>query len=103
SPGGSGLASDLIWHEVMRTRQCKPVVVSFGDVAASGGYYIGVAGTPVIAEGGTITGSIGVLAGKALMRGLYDHLGVTKEIVSRGPHAGVYPGYPPLGQEERPR
>ncbi|MFQ5667590.1 MAG: S49 family peptidase [Candidatus Binatia bacterium] len=54
SPGGSGLASDLIWHEVVRTRQRKPVVVSFGDVAASGGFYIGVAGNPMLAEGGTI-------------------------------------------------
>jgi protease-4 len=103
SPGGSGLASDLIWHEVMRTRQRKPVVVSFGDVAASGGYYIGVAGSPVIAEAGTITGSIGVLAGKALLRGLYDHLGVTKEIVSRGRHAAMYSDYLPLGEEERQR
>jgi protease-4 len=103
SPGGSGLASDLIWHEVIRTRQRKPVVVSFGDVAASGGYYIGVAGSPIIAEGGTITGSIGVLAGKALLRGLYDHLGVTKEIVSRGRHAGLYSDYLPLGDEERQR
>ena len=103
SPGGSGLASDLIWHEVMRTRQRKPVVVSFGDVAASGGYYIGVAGSPVIAEGGSITGSIGVLAGKALLRGLYDRVGVTKEIVSRGRHAGLYSDYLPLGEEERQR
>jgi len=103
SPGGSGLASDLIWHEVIRTRQRKPVVVSFGDVAASGGYYIGVAGSPVIAEAGTITGSIGVLAGKALLRGLYDHLGITKEIVSRGRHAGLYSDYLPLGDEERQR
>ena len=103
SPGGSGLASDLIWHEVVRTRQRKPVVVSFGDVAASGGYYIGVAGSPVIAEGGTITGSIGVLAGKALLRGLYDHLGVTKEVVSSGRHAGLYSDYLPLGDETRKR
>ncbi len=103
SPGGSGLASDLIWHEVMRTRKQKPVVISFGDVAASGGYYIGVAGKPVLAEPGTITGSIGVLAGKALLKGLYAHLGVTKEIVSRGRHAGLYSDYLPLGPEERQR
>jgi protease-4 len=101
SPGGSGLASDLIWREVERTRTRKPVVVSFGDVAASGGYYVGVAGSPVIAEDGTITGSIGVLAGKANLRGLYDHLGVTKEIVSRGRHAALYSDYVPLGDEER--
>jgi protease IV len=103
SPGGSGLASDLMWHEVVRTRQRKPVVVSFGDVAASGGYYVGVAGRPVIAEGGTITGSIGVIAGKALLRGLYEHLGVTKELITRGRHAALYSDYVPLGDEERER
>lgn len=103
SPGGSGLASDLIWHEVMRTRKQKPVVISFGDVAASGGYYIGVAGMPVLAEAGTITGSIGVLAGKALLKGLYAHLGVTKEVITRGRHAALYSDYVPLGPEERQR
>lgn len=103
SPGGSGLASDLMWHEVMRTRQRKPVVVSFGDVAASGGYYVGVAGKPIVAEGGTITGSIGVIAGKALLRGLYEQVGVTKELVTRGRHAALYSDYVPLGAEERER
>jgi protease-4 len=103
SPGGSGLASDLMWHEVVRTRERKPVVVSFGDVAASGGYYIGVAGNPVVAEGGTITGSIGVLAGKALLRGLYDQLGVTKQVVMRGRHAALHSDYVPLDSEERQR
>jgi protease IV len=101
SPGGSGLASDLMWHEVVRTRARKPVVVSFGDVAASGGYYVGVAGHPVVAEGATVTGSIGVLAGKALLRGLFDQLGITKEVVSRGRHAALYSNYVPLGAEER--
>ena len=103
SPGGSGLASDLIWHEVMRTRKEKPVVVSFGDVAASGGYYVGVAGNPVLAEAGTITGSIGVLAGKAVLKGLYDQLGVTKQVITRGRHAALYSDYVPLGEEERRR
>jgi protease-4 len=103
SPGGSGLASDLIWREIVRTRQSKPVVVSFGDVAASGGYYVAVAGSPVFSEAGTITGSIGVLTGKALLRGLYEHLGVTKEIVSCGKHAALYSDYLPLGDEERQR
>jgi protease-4 len=103
SPGGSGLASDLIWREVTRTRQRKPVVVSFGDVAASGGYYVGVAGNPIVAESGTITGSIGVIAGKALLRGLYERLGVTKAVVTRGRHAGLYSDYLPLGDEERRR
>jgi protease-4 len=103
SPGGSGVASDLIWRELVRTREKKPVVVSLGDVAASGGYYVAVAGAPVIAEAGTITGSIGVVAGKANLRGLYDHLGITKEMVQRGRHAALYSDYVPLGEEERAR
>ena len=103
SPGGSGLASDLIWREVVRTRESKPVVVSLGDVAASGGYYAAVAARPVVADGATITGSIGVLAGKAVLRGAYDQLGVTKEVVRRGRHAGLYSDYVRLGPEERDR
>jgi protease-4 len=103
SPGGSGLASDLMWREIVRTRETKPVVVSCGDVAASGGYYIAVAGTPLFAEPGTITGSIGVIAGKANLRGLYDRLGVTKELVTRGKHAKIHSDYVPLEGEERAR
>ncbi len=103
SPGGSGLAADLIWREVVRTRESKPVVVSLGDVAASGGYYAAVAARPVVADGVTITGSIGVLAGKAVLRGLYEQLGVTKEVVRRGRHAGLYSDYIRLGPEERDR
>jgi len=103
SPGGSGFASDLIWHDIARTRSTKPVVVSFGDIAASGGYYIGVAGHPVLAEAGTLTGSIGVLAGKAVLRGLYDRLGVRKEVIQRGRHAGLSSEYLPLDDEERER
>ncbi len=103
SPGGSGLASDLMWRELVRTREKKPVVVSCGDVAASGGYYLAVAGSPVFAEAGTITGSIGVIAGKANLRGLYDRLGVVKELVSRGRHAAMYSDYEPLGAPERAR
>ncbi|MCK6554218.1 signal peptide peptidase SppA [Candidatus Binatia bacterium] len=101
SPGGSGLASDLLWREVTRARERKPVVVSFGDMAASGGYYVGVAGSSVIAGAGTITGSIGVLAGKAVLRGLYDRVGITKQLVTRGRHAALYSDYLPLGDEER--
>ncbi|HUI27532.1 MAG TPA: signal peptide peptidase SppA [Candidatus Kryptonia bacterium] len=101
SPGGSGLASDLIWREVARTREQKPVVVSFGDVAASGGYYIGVAGAPLMCEAGTLTGSIGVVAGKANLRGLYDRLGITKEIISRGQHAAMHSAYVPLSDDDR--
>ncbi|HVM97533.1 MAG TPA: signal peptide peptidase SppA [Candidatus Acidoferrales bacterium] len=101
SPGGSGLASDLMWRELQRIRERKPLVVSFGDVAASGGYYVGVTGSPVLAEGGTITGSIGVVAGKAVLRRLYDRLGVTKEIVGRSRYPGLTSDYVPLGDDER--
>jgi len=103
SPGGSGVASDLIWRELVRTREKKPVVVSLGDVAASGGYYVAVGCAPVIAEPATITGSIGVVAGKANLRGLYDRLGITKELIQRGRHAALYSDYVPLGEEERAR
>jgi protease-4 len=103
SPGGSVLGSDLIWREVMRTRAVKPVVVSCGDVAASGGYYVALAGTPLLAEAGTITGSIGVIAGKANLRGLYEWLGVHKELITRGRNATLYSDYAPLDDEGRAR
>jgi protease-4 len=103
SPGGSVLGSDLIWRDLVRTRESKPVVISCGDVAASGGYYVALAGKPVLAEGGTITGSIGVVAGKATLRGLYDRLGVGKEVIGRGRNAALYSDYVPLDDEGRAR
>jgi len=103
SPGGSGVASDLMWREVVRTREKKPVVISCGDLAASGGYYVAVGGSPIFAEAGTITGSIGVIAGKANLRSLYDRIGVTKEMVTRGKHAAIHSDYVPLGDQERAR
>lgn len=103
SPGGSGLASDLIWHEIQRTAAKKPVVVSFGDVAASGGYYVAAAARRIVAEAGTLTGSIGVLAGKAAVKGLFDRLGVTREVVSRGRHATLHSSYLPLSDSARAR
>src|SRR5262249_31083789 len=68
SPGGSGLASDIIWHAVATAREKKPVVVSMGDVAASGGYYISCPANKIIAEPSTITRSIGVVAGKPVLQ-----------------------------------
>ncbi len=62
SPGGSALACDVIWHEIKLARQVKPVVVSMGDYAASGGYYISCAADSIFADAGTITGSIGVFS-----------------------------------------
>jgi len=103
SPGGSGLASDLVWHDLRLTAAQKPMIVSMGDVAASGGYYVALPGQKIFAEPGTITGSIGVVAGKADLRGLYEKVGVRKDIVSRGRHAALYSDYAPLGDSERQR
>jgi protease-4 len=90
SPGGSGLASDIIWHAVEAANQKKPVVVSMRDVAASGGYYISASAAKIIAQPSTITGSIGVVAGKPVMRGFYDWLGISNEYVLRGKNAGMF-------------
>ena len=103
SPGGSGLASDLVWHELLQTKEEKPVIVSMGDVAASGGYYIALAGNTVFAEEGTVTGSIGVIAGKAVLQGLYSQLGVHKEVLTRGKRAALFSDYVAFGPSEQER
>jgi len=90
SPGGSALASDLIWHAIEKAKEKKPVVVSMADVAASGGYYIACNANSIVAEPSTITGSIGVFMGKPVVKGLYDWLGITNEYVMRGKNAGIF-------------
>jgi protease-4 len=92
-----------MWRELVRTRQQKPVIVSMGDVAASGGYYLAMAGDTVFAEEGTITGSIGVIVGKVVLQGLYGHLGVAKEIITRGRRAALFSDYLPWAPAERER
>lgn len=87
SPGGSALASDLIWNELKRSK--KPVIASMSDVAASGGYYISMAAKKIYAQPGTLTGSIGVVGGKLALAGLYDKVGITTETISRGSNAGI--------------
>jgi protease-4 len=89
SPGGDGLASDLLWRALRMARRDKPIVVSMGDVAASGGYYLAAAADRVLAESGTITGSIGVVGGKIRDAGLLEKLGVTTDAVERGARAGL--------------
>jgi protease-4 len=101
SPGGSGLASDIIWHAVETTNQKKPVVVSMSDVAASGGYYISASAAKIVAQPSTITGSIGVVAGKPVMRGFYDWLGISNEYVLRGKTAGIFRETEKFSDEER--
>src|SRR5256714_1849641 len=90
SPGGSGLASDIIWRAVEAAKAKKPVVVSMGDVAASGGYYIAWNANKIVAEPSTITGSIGVVGGKPVIKGFYDWIGVSNEYVMRGKNAGMF-------------
>jgi protease IV len=90
SPGGSGLASDIIWRAIEAAKAKKPIVVSMSDVAASGGYYIACNANKIIAEPSTITGSIGVVGGKPVVKGFYDWIGVTNEYVMRGKNAGMF-------------
>lgn len=101
SPGGTGLASDIIWHAVEAAKQKKPVVVSMADVAASGGYYISAGASKIIAQPSTITGSIGVVAGKPVIKGFYDWIGVSNEYVLRGKQAGMFRETEKFTPEER--
>jgi protease IV len=102
SPGGSGLASDLIWRKISLLGKTKPVVVSFGNVAASGGYYIAAPAHRILAEPNSITGSIGVLAGKVVAQELMTRLSIHRESVRRGEHAeyeSPFKGFSPTEQE----
>jgi protease-4 len=101
SPGGSGLASDIIWHAVEAAKAKKPVVISMSDVAASGGYYIAAGANKIVAQPSTITGSIGVFAGKPVIKGLYDWLGISNEYVLRGKQAGMFRESEKFTPEER--
>ena len=101
SPGGSAIASDVIWREVMLTRTVKPVIASMGDVAASGGYYVAMPAHAVVAQPGTLTGSIGVVVGKFALGGTMDKLGVGIEGVEEGKYAGMLSPVRPFSPEER--
>ena len=102
SPGGSSLASDVIWREVMLTKKEKPIIVSMGDLAASGGYYISCAADSIIAEPNTITGSIGIFAILPNMQKLFnDKLGITFDGVTTGKYADLGDISKPLSPDER--
>jgi protease IV len=91
SPGGSAVASETIWREVERARlRGKPVIVSMANVAGSGGYYIAAPADKIVAQPATLTGSIGVLAGKFVIADLLQKLGVTAEAVQRGANAAMF-------------
>lgn len=93
SPGGSAVASDIIWRELMITREDKPsrpIITSMSDLAASGGYYIAVPGEVIVAQPGTLTGSIGVVFGKIVIGGSLEKIGAAGEEVTSGVNAGIY-------------
>ena len=101
SPGGSYVASDTIWREVVQARQTgTPVVVSMGDVAASGGYFIAMAADAIVAQPGTVTGSIGVLTGKPVTASLLERVGITTDSVTEGAHADMFTTTRPFNKEE---
>ena len=101
SPGGDSFASDEIWREMNVLSKKKPLVVSMSDDAASGGYYIAMTGDPIVAYPSTFTGSIGVVFGKINLRGLYDKLGISKELMTRGRFADLDSDYEPLSEAGR--
>jgi protease-4 len=101
SPGGSYVASDTIWREVVRARaHGKPVVVSMGNVAASGGYFIAMAADVIVAQPGTVTGSIGVITAKPVLSGLLDRAGITTDSVAEGAHATMFAPTRPFSEDE---
>ena len=101
SPGGSYVASDAIWREVVRARNAgKPVVVSMGDVAASGGYFISMAADAIVAQPGTVTGSIGVITGKPVISEMLGKAGISTDSVVLGSHAAMYSTSAPFTEQE---
>ncbi len=101
SPGGDAFASDEMWREMQLLKEDKPLVVSMSDVAASGGYYMAMTKAPLVAYPGTYTGSIGVFFGKLNLHGLYEKIGIKKEILTRGRYADIYTDYRGLTDAER--
>jgi len=104
SPGGSALASDVIWRELMVTREAnndRPLIVSMSDLAASGGYYIAMAGHSIVAQPGTLTGSIGVFGGKIVIGGTLNKIGVNHDSVLSGTNASIDSPFTPFTPPQR--
>ncbi len=101
SPGGDAVASDDILHEAKNLSKKKPLVISMGDEAASGGYYVSVTGDPIIAYPNTLTGSIGVIFAKFTLHGLFDKVGVDEQLLTRGRYADIDSEYQPLSDAAR--
>jgi protease-4 len=106
SPGGSSVASDVIWRELMITRDQKPsrpLIASMSDLAASGGYYISMPAQVIVAQPATLTGSIGVYYGKIALGGTFNKLGLTTETVTSGANADIYSPFEPFSAGHRTR
>src|SRR5690606_11224727 len=103
SPGGSAIASEVIWREMQLTRDVKPLIVSIGDVAASGGYYIAAPAHTIVSQPGTLTGSICPVAGKFVLDGTMEQLGIGTAAVSDGEFAEIYSPFRPFTDAERER
>ena len=102
SPGGSALASDIMWREVVLAKEAKPVIVSMGDVAASGGYYIACAADKIVASEKTITGSIGVFGIIPNMKGFFNNkMGITFDGTKTNDHADIMTVFRPLTGDEK--
>ena len=101
SPGGSAEASDLIHREVVRVKEKKPVVAYFGEVAASGGYYVAAHANAIVAQPLGITGSIGVVSARLLAARLLDRIGIRTEVLRTGPHADLFSPHRALTEDER--
>jgi len=101
SPGGSAEASDLIHREVVRVKEKKPVVAYFGEVAASGGYYVAAHANAIVAQPLGITGSIGVVSARLMASQLLDRIGIRTEVLRTGPHADLFSPHRPLTEGER--
>lgn len=101
SPGGSALASDLIHREVERLKELKPVVACFGDVAASGGYYVAACADEVVAQPLTVTGSIGVVSARLVSEPLLERFGVKIDTIRKAPHADMLSRPGKLAERER--
>jgi protease-4 len=99
SPGGGSFPSERIWRAVRKARESKPVVASFSDYAASGGYYLASGADAVVAQPATITGSIGVFAVRPALGGLFARFGVHAETLQRAPHAELNLATPPLSDD----
>lgn len=101
SPGGSAIASDLMWRETQLAKKEKPVIISMSDVAASGGYYISAGATKIVAHPATITGSIGVVAGKMVTTDLYEWIGLHRDATQIGKHSGYFSDTRRYSEEEK--